>query len=473
MQKLIRYLLLAFLFLLPWQTRYIWHYGELNGGFWEYGTFSLYATEILLWLIIILFFWRQHYLVRETLSVSHLKKHRRAVLGAAIFFVVLAAQVFFSRSPAVSLNYVTHFLEGMALVAVLAGSGVSFVGSAAALWLGGVGQGALAIYQFLTQNVFASKWLGMAGHSARQLGAGVVEFGDQRWLRAYGSFGWPNSLGIYLAVLFVLGLVLYFHVKKLEHKALLSAGQLFIVAGLFFSFSRGAWLAVLAGVIVLGAVLLHQHRIHLYPLLKQLSVGLVFVVLLMAVFYPVALARFHSGNRLEVRSISERVGQYGDAMSFIGASSPLFGVGPGAYTYALHKKYPTLPAWQYQPIHNIYLLALAEWGVAGVIMLIFLFGYLGEKIMTKSLWLAPVLAAVAVAGIFDHWLISLYTGIIFLWVIIGLGLLYKNMLQLQQLGLPSGFRSSVQWLDNIYLTTIQYETKHPGRNHYAKNEHNR
>ena len=47
------------------------------------------------------------------------------------------------------------------------------------------------------------------------------------------------------------------------------------------------------------------------------------------------------------------------------------------------------------------------------------------------------------------------------------------MLQLQQLGLPSGFRSSVQWLDNIYLTTIQYETKHPGRNHYAKNEHNR
>ena len=426
LKKVTNYLVLLFLFLLPWQTRYIWHYGELNGGFWEYGTFSLYATEILLWLIIILFFWRQRYLVRETLSVSHLKKHRRAVFGAAIFFVVLAAQVFFSRSPAVSLNYVIHFLEGMALVAALAGSGVSFAGSAGALWLGGVGQGALAIYQFLTQNVFASKWLGMAGHGARQLGAGVVEFGDQRWLRAYGSFGWPNSLGIYLAVLFVLGLVLYFHVKKLWHKILFSVGQLFIVAGLFFSFSRGAWLAVLAGVIVFGAVLLHQHRIHLYPLLKQLSVGLVFVVLLMAVFYPVALARFHSGNRLEARSISERVGQYGDALAFIGASSPLFGVGPGAYTLALWEKYPKLPAWQYQPIHNIYLLALTEWGVAGAIMLIFLFGYLGEKIMAKNLWLAPVLAAVAVAGIFDHWLISLYTGIIFLWVIIGLGMVYKN-----------------------------------------------
>jgi len=450
LKKITDYLVLLFLFLLPWQTRWIWHYGELNGGFWEYGTFSLYATEILLWLIIILFFWRQRYLVSETLSVSHLKKHRRAVFGAVIFFVVLAAQVFFSRSPAVSLNYIIHFLEGMALVVALAGSGISFFRSAAALWLGGVGQGALAIYQFLIQNIFASKWLGLAEHSARQLGASVVEFGDQRWLRAYGAFGWPNSLGIYLAVLFVLGLVLYFHVKKLEHKALFTAGQLFITAGLFFSFSRGAWLAVLAGAGVLFGVLIYNRKLSFPPqagiqtiqsdtglpiklgmtdmkgFAKQLSFALVFVVLLLSVFYPIALARFNSGNRLETRSISERVGQYGDALAFIGASSPLFGVGPGAYTLALWEKYPKLPAWQYQPIHNIYLLALTEWGVAGVIMLIFLFGYLGEKIMAKSLWLAPVLAAVAVAGIFDHWLISLYTGIIFLWVIFGFGLLYKN-----------------------------------------------
>ena len=48
-----------------------------------------------------------------------------------------------------------------------------------------------------------------------------------------------------------------------------------------------------------------------------------------------------------------------------------------------------------------------------------------------------------------------------------------SLLQLQQLGLPSGFRSSVQWLDNIYLTIIQYETKHPRGNHYAKKEYNR
>jgi len=43
---------------------------------------------------------------------------------------------------------------------------------------------------------------------------------------------------------------------------------------------------------------------------------------------------------------------------------------------------------------------------------------------------------------------------------------------LQQLGLPSGFRSHVYWLDE-YLTIKTYDSKHPRRNHYAKKEHNR
>lgn len=426
MQKIIRYLLLVFLFFLPWQTRWIWHYGELNSGFWEYGTGSIYATEILLWLIIILFAWENRYMVLQTLGWSHLKKHWRAALFGAVFLLTLTTLLFTSRSPALTFNYLFHILEGMALVVVLAGSGLAFARSATALWLGAVVQGALAIYQFLIQNISASKWLGLAEHSAKQLGASVVEFGDQRWLRAYGAFGWPNSLGIYLAALFILGLILYFQEKKLWKKVLFSAGQLFITAGLFFSFSRGAWLAVSAGILALLAVFFYKHQKHLFPLLKQLAFALVFVVLLLAVFYPVAIARFNSGNRLEARSVSERKGQYGDALVFIGASSPFWGVGPGAYTVALREKYPQLPSWQYQPAHNIYLLALAEWGVMGTIMLIFLFGYFGEKILAKSLWLAPLGVTVLTAGIFDHWLVSMYTGLIFLWAIIGLGLVYKN-----------------------------------------------
>ena len=51
---LINYGTLIFVFLLPWQVRWIYHEAILNGQIWEYGRFSLYGTEILLILILLL-----------------------------------------------------------------------------------------------------------------------------------------------------------------------------------------------------------------------------------------------------------------------------------------------------------------------------------------------------------------------------------------------------------------------------------
>ena len=56
LEKIIYYLLLIFLFLLPWQTRFVYQPAFLNGGFWEYGSLTWYATEVLLWVIIVLSF---------------------------------------------------------------------------------------------------------------------------------------------------------------------------------------------------------------------------------------------------------------------------------------------------------------------------------------------------------------------------------------------------------------------------------
>jgi len=353
---------------------------------------------------------------------------------------------------------------------------------AIALWAGGILQGALAVWQFLTQQVWVSKWLGMAGQEAGNLGPSVIEFADQRWLRAYGSFGSPNSLGIYLAVLFVLGLVLYLKTESARIKILISAGQIFVLSGLLLSFSRGAWIAVVVGTVSLLVILIFKHHRHqsLSPLLgerqregysayndtrintpsppallrrakraglapplkgegdhddvkvlvrmtavksfaKQISFSLAVIIFWLIIFYPVFTARFNFDNRLEAKSISERKGQYAEALSFI-KSNPVFGVGPGAHTYALYKKYPTLPAWQYQPIHNIYLLALAEIGLAGVIFLFFLFKRLGWRVVKNNAIYFPVMVSLLAGGFFDHWLWSMYGGILLWWVVFGLGL---------------------------------------------------
>ncbi|MDP2736252.1 MAG: hypothetical protein Q8O59_00490, partial [bacterium] len=55
LNKIIEYGLYLLIFLLPLQTRWIIKAGELNGGPWEYGTYSLYATDILLIIILLLF----------------------------------------------------------------------------------------------------------------------------------------------------------------------------------------------------------------------------------------------------------------------------------------------------------------------------------------------------------------------------------------------------------------------------------
>ncbi len=415
LKKAYNLLLLAFLFLLPWQTRYIWHYGELNKGFWEYGTFSVYGTEILLWIILTIFF-VQHFIKKEFWVNLRTKPKRISLI---LLLLALALSTALSKNFWVSYYFVFHLLEAMALMTVLTWE-ENKTKYRLALWAGAVLQGALAVWQFLTQYVWASKWLGMAGQEGYNLGPSVIEFADQRWLRAYGSFGSPNALGIYLAVLFVLGLVLYLKIESPRTKIIISVGQLFVLSGLLVSFSRAAWLAAIVGMLCLFIFLFLKQKQWLYSFGKQAAFSVVVLIFWLIIFYPVFTARFNLNNRLEAKSIAERRGQYSEVLSFI-KTNPVFGVGPGAYTDVLYAKFPTLYSWQYQPVHNIYLLALVEIGLAGVILLFFLFKQLFWQIIKNNLIYTPVVATLFFAGLFDHWLWSMYTGVIFWWVIFGLG----------------------------------------------------
>src|SRR3989339_1154122 len=89
LNKTINYLLLLFLFLLPWQSRIVYERGYLNGGYWEYGSLSLFATEILLWLIVVLFaidkFGKKEFWKKIT-GKEHWKKHKNN-LFLAIFLM--------------------------------------------------------------------------------------------------------------------------------------------------------------------------------------------------------------------------------------------------------------------------------------------------------------------------------------------------------------------------------------------------
>ena len=444
-QKVIRYLLYLFLFLLPWQTRWIYKIGEIGGGVWEYGTLSFYGTEILLWTVILIFaFWK--FGNKEFWKEFHQKikkPSKNSKLFLLVYFVSLVLFgliLFFSLSFDISLQWGVWWLGSLCLGVVIVlychperseGSKEQILRSAQndktqsfiiALWLGGVLQGLLAFVQFFMQWTPANKWLGWAYHSGIDGGASVIEFTGGRFLRAYGSFGWPNSLGIYLGVCLIIGLIIYLKTKNSRLKIFITIGQLFVLSGLILSFSRSAWLAGVIGVLVL---LIFNFK----DIVRQVLYYSLLVTIYLLILFPLFSARLNLENRLESRSVDERISQYQEFSSILNQEDTkyeilntryLFGVGPGNYTLALEEIYPERNSWGYQPVHNIYLLSLAELGIFGFLIYWGLVLFLLRQVWKNNkVFLAPILALL-IAGLFDHWLFSMYTGVVFFWVVFAL-----------------------------------------------------
>ena len=465
LKTVINYLLLLFLFLLPWQTRWIYQPAMLNGGFWEYGTQSFYGTEILLWLIVILFLidrFRHKEFWQKITNKDFFHSHRKRLVVVFLIFCFLAFLIWHSLSAEISYTFLLRLLGGFCLAAIITNQlssraereisvganqrteispcGRNDKAALVALWLGGVGQGILALIQFITQTVVVNKWLGVAAHTASDLGSFVVESGGGRWLRAHGAFGSPNILGGYLAIIFLIGLILYLPSSP-RQKILVTLGQMFILLGLILSFSRGAWLTVASGVLTLIILLRSSRQAEkYYPLLpeegrgvvgeegsfvalrmtiKQIFFSILILTTVMIILKPLFLTRVEITGRLEEKSITERINQY-QQFSRIFSKNKLFGVGPGAYTLTLYQQNKNLPAWHYQPVHSVYLLMLAELGIVGS-FLVFLFSCFLVRVVWKNNPLfISVLIPILILGLFDHWLWSMYFGLVFTSVILGL-----------------------------------------------------
>jgi O-antigen ligase len=422
--KFLFYTVLIFLFLLPWQTRYIFGPAFIANEAWEYGTKSLYGTEILAWLIIVLF------LVCRWTNFKKNNLRKFLVYDCLILGLFLAA--FLSGNSNISYYSVYRLLLGIIVCLIIGATWKSFNFSTAklmiAFWASGILQGILAIFQFFSQQVLPDKWFGLAEQNPSTLGTAIIELSSGRWLRAYGAFGWPNSLGIYLAVTWILGFLIYIKIynstlliKKITYgRAILTAGQVIILTGLILSFSRGAWLAAGVGIVVL-IFLIKKLSQQLKSIFVQLMYAVAIIIFFFITLYPLFTTRFTVENRLESRSVTERVSQWKEAYQII-LRHPWTGVGPGVLTYFLHIRHPEFHVWEIQPTHNIYLLALAENGfiICGFLALIY-------SLFLKYIWrynrlYLSVISVIVISGLFDHWLWSLYGGLMTWWVVWGIGL---------------------------------------------------
>jgi len=280
--------------------------------------------------------------------------------------------------------------------------------------------------------VMAQRSLGLGGLGeytlAPNLAVSVVTAGDgTRYLRAYGLADHPNILGglLVAGVLLVGGLA---SLRRPRERPLLLAVCLLGVAAILVTFSRGAWIALLAGLAVSAAMLVAAgRRRDLRRAALVVAAGLVVAAPLLVGYRSALAARTDpaGASATEVRSVDERAAVAGTT-AHLAADHPLLGVGIGGTPEAMRLANPSFH-YAYQPSSIVLLDAAAETGVAGgVAYAVLLVAPWVAMLRRRRAWtrelvaVSAALAALTIAGLFDYYTWTYPAGRIWAFVVLGL-----------------------------------------------------
>jgi len=446
----------GFIFLLPWQTHWLFEQKTLNKTGWEHGAMRIYGTEILLGIIFILAIIYFGLLLRKDKKILRLPRKAWALRMTTIIALILlfSTNIFFALNREIALYKWTWVIQALALFFLL----LAFQIKTKKLFLTLLGAGTLqtlfAIQQFATQKVFASKWLGMAMQNPELLGTPVIATDGARWLRAFGSLPHPNILGSLLVFTTLSGIFLLLkethlssRLKRRDLDPSTSARDdirfpqklLYFLTtlnflGIILTFSRSALVAFFIALIFLSFHVFKKQNLQkpIAQTFKKLLIIVILFYLVFTVVYPqLILTRAAGAQRLEVKSNIERVEEYKIFPALL-KNHWLIGAGLGNYTLALHEHNPNLQIWDYQPIHNSFLLEILEFGLVGIVLTALFIWFLFKSIprLCKKLkfhaFSAPLITALFTLALFDHYLSTMYFGVMLSYIILYLILKKKQ-----------------------------------------------
>ena len=286
-------------------------------------------------------------------------------------------------------------------------------------------QSLVAISQFVLQSDLGLQKFGESPLGRDIPGVAKIEINGQKFIRGYGFFPHPNILAASL----ILGLIslyfLFFRIKNWSWFSVLSVvmGFFLVLSGLTLTFSRSGWLA---GFLITGILIIHGLR---SSSTRKAAWRLAFLLTacclaLGVVFYPYIFSRLSFSAdepAVSLRSDYNRIGWE------IIKENP-FGVGIGNQVYyavekGLYQDYGLTEKWQWQPIHNFYLLMTSELGVLGAMaFMAFIFStlYALRNSYLQHLPALLMLLSLLMLGLFDHYLWDIWYGQLLFWSVIGI-----------------------------------------------------
>lgn len=407
-------------------------------------------------------------------------------LAALIVFLILAAiSIFIAPLKILSAYYFARLLTAAlasALLALALRGGyikIRYIFGVFAGW--GILESVIAFLQFCLQSSAGLKFLGepylpgflqSAGDFLLKNPAGLANINiyGAKLVRAYGTFPHPNVLAAFL--LLALFSFYYFWMitpaigpkltpevrRGIKNRVLISVGISVVALGLVLTFSRSAWLIaiVMTALLTLWVFVKREKKKALtFAAVTVIAAG-IWAANLNSLIFPRAQVT------LSEPSVTYRLTYNEMALDLI-KNNPL-GVGLGNQVFysvqnQVYQKFGMDKLWQWQPVHNIYLLMASEIGVLGLIAFLVFIGGLfsviarslpagqaglrrgnlipvchshddgnldprlrGKDTLCRLESVIPLIMLLALLafGLVDHFLWTLEPGRLMLWVVIGI-----------------------------------------------------
>lgn len=374
----------------------------------DYLSPTLYVTDVLIFVLFIL-----TVIKKELVCV----KQNLALVSVIILY--LSVGIFFSQSP---LNGWYMFLK--ILEFVFFGWYVSRQKNLSplifwAFFLGIGMEGILGILQFFHQGSMQGIWyfFGERLYSALTPGIANATIHGQLVLRPYGTFPHPNVFAGYLVIALLFFFVWIWKVAEKWQKILSFIIFIFGSLVLFLTLSRVAIVVFIVLVFVYLLTKLHKQRI-------WILFGICILLFGILLSNPLLGGRFFD-IRGYVESITIRDMLLMSSW-WMFVAHPLLGVGLGNFLPSLPSYLPhNLLFGLLQPVHNIFLLILAETGIFGFIIFPFILykAFLSawdNKASYLSQFALLSFGAICFIGMTDHYFLTLQQGQLLLALVLGL-----------------------------------------------------
>src|SRR3989344_175624 len=388
--KLEQYLFYLFLFSIPFQTRKILYFDEWRFNEWQ--SMSVYATDVLL--AVLFGFWVYNFykkLIYDLRFTIYGKNLKTLILNTKYLirnpnFYLLAFLVISAISIKNSDNYLISWYQWFKLVEFsvfywylshYAFKKFGLSNSFLVIFLSGIFQAIVAIIQFLKQSNIGLKYLGESVINNDFSGVASFYISDtEKIIRAYGTTPHPNVVAVFLLLsLFAFYYLFLNRDYSVNNYRLLITAYALSLFGLFTTFSRTvilAWLIIFCIQIVA--------RVKNSPRAREIFIVSLFATLLFgSLYFHESISRLTIGGddqAIELRSFYTK--------EALRTNISLFGVGYGNFIAWLIRENPFLPAYAYQPVHNIFLLVYSETGILGISTFILFLVFLVKDFIVKT-----------------------------------------------------------------------------------------